>query len=276
MDGMYGVDLGDITGVDGKPIPRSAAKQAWAIRTACRDSGCVATVTVLAEGNPAKPPSYATEFDFVDGKWIGVREATGECATKKVAPFWVTDSLQPRPDGVIAGTRWETFPNDACVGSRSVTLRRTGDVNPAVAVADPATSAPRAASPAAGLRGRYRDKWVDRATGETNSDLFYDVGTFCLRTGERCLSSFVSESRTSNVAYVFADSKWVLSPMPFPVTCGDGRDGQRTRTGVLTLPDPVQDPFQTVTGTVHSVDAVPCPLTTDLDVTVERISDAKP
>jgi hypothetical protein len=38
----------------------------------------------------------------------------------------------------------------------------------------------------------------------------------------------------------------------------------------------VHDPFQTVTGTAHSVDANPCPLTTDLDVTVERISDAKP
>src|SRR4051812_27831584 len=79
MDGTYAVELGEITGLDGKPLARSGARQTWAIRTACRDSGCVATVSVLAAGDPAKPPSSTGEFDFVDGKWIGVRDVTGAC-----------------------------------------------------------------------------------------------------------------------------------------------------------------------------------------------------
>jgi serine/threonine-protein kinase len=275
MDGTYAVELGEITGLDGTPLARSGARQTWAIRTACRDSGCVATVSVLAAGDPAKPPSSTGEFDFVDGKWIGVREITGDCKMKKDAPLWMTYSLEPKPDGTIAGMRWEIFANETCMGSRTVAMKRTGDANPAVAVADPDDSPPRAVSPAAGFGGRYRYKLVDKATGETNSDVFYDVETSCLRTGERCLSSFVSESRKSHFAYVFADSKWVTNPAPFSIKCDDGRDDQRTRSGILTLPDPVTDPFQTLTGTVHSVDVGPCPLTLDLDATVERIGDAR-
>jgi hypothetical protein len=252
LDGTFTVELGEITGIDDKPVAGSAAKQTWAIRTACPDSGCVATVTALPGGDPAKPPSYTTVLDFVDGKWIGARETEGECKAMKKAPFWVTYSLEPRPDGVIAGKRWEIFANDACVGTRTVTMKRTGDVNPAVTVADPEKLPSRATSPAAGFRGLYRDKLVDQAIGETDSDDFYDVDTFCLRTGDRCISSFVSENRKSNQAYVFADSKWVTNPTPFVFKCDDGRDNQRTRTGVLTLPESVRDPIQTLTGTVHS------------------------
>jgi hypothetical protein len=276
MDGMFSVDLGATLGVDRKPVAGSPARQTWAIRSACLDSGCVATVSVLADGDPAKPPSYTTEFDFVDGKWIGVRETTGECNNTKNAPLWVADSLEPKADGVIAGKRWGIFVNDACVSSRTVTMKRTGDLNPAVALTDPDESSARVTSPAAGFHGRYRDTLVDKATGETNSDVFYDVGTFCLRTGEKCLSLFVSESRRSTLAYLFADSKWVTNPTPFPVKCDDGQDDKRTRTDVLTLPEPVRNPFQTVAGTVHLVDVGPCPLTMDLDATIERIGDSKP
>lgn len=276
MDGMFSVDLGPTVGVDGKPVVGSGASQTWAIRTACHDSGCVATVSVLAGGDPAKPPSYTTEFDFVDGKWLGVRETTGECNAKKDAPLWVADSLEPKPDGVITGKRWGIFVNDACTSSRTLTMKRTGDRNPAVAVADPEKSSARKTSPAAGFHGRYRATLVDKVIGETTSDVFYDVGTFCLRTGEKCITLFVSESRRSTLAYAFADAKWVTNPTPFPVKCDDGQDDKRTRTDVLTLPDPLRDPFQTVTGTVHTVDVGPCPLTMDLDATIERVGDSKP
>jgi serine/threonine-protein kinase len=156
-----------------------------------------------------------------------------------------------------------------------MTITRTGDLNPAVTVADPETLPALTNSPAAGFEGRYRYKLVDRATGETSSDVFYDVETFCLRTGERCISSFVSESRKSNLAYVFADSKWVLGPTPLPIKCENGQDGQRTRTGELTLPEQEQDPFQTLTGTAHSVDTGRCHLTVDFDTTIERTGDSK-
>lgn len=135
-----------------------------------------------------------------------MRDITGDCKAKKDAPLWMTYSLEPKPDGVVAGTRWEIFANETCMGSRTVTMKRTGDANPAVAVADPEGTPPRTASPAAGLHGRYRFEFVDRATGETTSDVFYDVDTSCL----------------------------------------------------------------------HSVDVGPCPLTMDLDATVERIGDARP
>lgn len=144
-----------------------------------------------------------------------------------------------------------------------------------MAVADPEPLPPVVESPAAGFYGRYRDKLTDKVTGETTSDSFYDVDTHCLRTGLRCVSSFVSESRKSTLAYVFADSKWTMSLTPFPMKCDDGRDGQRTRTGELTPPEQENHPFEKLTGTGRSVDTGPCPLTTDLDVTLERAGDSK-
>jgi len=54
-------------------------------------------------------------------------------------------------------------------------------------IADPEGQPPRAASPAEGLHGRYQetDTYTD---GNRSAEVNFDIQTYCLRTGQRCLS----------------------------------------------------------------------------------------
>jgi hypothetical protein len=78
-----------------------------------------------------------------------------------------------------------------------------------------------------------------------------------------------------NPAVAVADPRKLPRLVASPAAGFYGRDGQRTRTGALTLPDQEKSPFDKVTGTERSVDTGPCPLTVELDMTVERAGDSK-
>ena len=92
---------------------------------------------------------------------------------------------------------------------RTVTFTRTGDVD----VEQPAPTrppcAPRVASPAEALHGRYQQTRTF-TDGRANNSRRTSVRTDCLRTGDRCMSFFYGQSRCHVEPLVFVDGNWTL------------------------------------------------------------------
>jgi hypothetical protein len=271
VNGTFTVELGPITNVDGGQQLGTALTQTWALRSACRETGCVATAAAVDPQDPKKPPGWTGTFDLVNGRWVSVSEQSGMCDNVN-SQLWHSYSLEPRPDGSLAGTRQEAAADNACPHSRTVTLRRTGDVDPAVPLADPASLPQPTESPGAGLRGRYSYVMTNRQTGEPVSDN-YDIWTYCLRTGDRCLSSFITVDNKSALAYVFADGKWTMNLPPYALDCTPRGQAQLARTGEILLPEPPQNPFPTLSGSQRLVYTGDCPSTREFDVKIQRIGD---
>jgi hypothetical protein len=74
---------------------------------------------------------------------------------------------------------------------KPVTATRTGDVEPAVTVLDPAKQAPLTPSAGAGFRGRY-NKMLTGSDGQRASDVELTVTTNCIRNTDHCLTYSVS------------------------------------------------------------------------------------
>ncbi len=126
---------------------------------------------------------------------------------------WDVFTLQPRPDGTLAG-EYSGTSSGGCSGKGTVTFARTGsiDVN---TLPDPAALPPRVVSPAAALRGHYQ-LTRNFTNGSPQQDLVYDVTTDCLRTGDRCMSYFHSPSDFRPL--VFGDGNWT-SNIEFDGNC---------------------------------------------------------
>ncbi len=179
--GTYSVQFGPTTRWNGEPWPNSAPAytETWRLRSACTADGCVATA---AAGN--QYPSSSLVFDKIGDRWIAVTNSQGKCKDMD-GELWNSLSLQPGPDGAMSGDFSQTQSN-GCLSKRTVTLRRTGDVDLS-SLPDPATQSPRVKTPADALHGRYHEVLKLHTVHE------YDNGvrTDCLRNGTRCMSYFV-------------------------------------------------------------------------------------
>ncbi len=127
LDGTYNVnyDYGAKT-VNGKPTPTQAQQQdPWGVRSACTDKGCVASRGVIKNGKPEAPMT----LDYIDGKWVGMyRSPDHKCANGGTAPYYRWVSLEPKPDGTLAGEAFWMYFGTSCpqVTWLPFTLRKSG------------------------------------------------------------------------------------------------------------------------------------------------------
>jgi serine/threonine-protein kinase len=151
LDGTYRLDYdrakqtvnGQAT-ADGPPWP-----PLWlAFRSLCTSAGCVATGAQLANENNQAPIGDAKVLRFVDGHWQDTPQlrAPGPCpgatngtTTENMTRTW---SWEPQHDGTLRGTDNLTVLTNECGDQGNVyrtplSVTRTGDVPPAVVLADP-------------------------------------------------------------------------------------------------------------------------------------------
>jgi hypothetical protein len=141
---------------------------------------------------------------------------------------WITDSLE-------------------CYSKRNVTFTRTGDGDIA-SLPDPAELPPREVSAAQALHGFYHLVTTytgDRAPKPQEAD--YNVDTFCLRTGDRCLSRFVRNGTSGTQLLLFANNVWTRDD-EYDAACPAGGTSHVHMKGTFPLPEPPQDPIALLAG----------------------------
>ncbi|WP_232004711.1 serine/threonine-protein kinase [Mycobacterium sp. ACS1612] len=242
FNGTYRADLGPGTDLDDKPVANAPATTAtWAVRSTCGASGCVATAANISEGGIALVSNLT--FDQLGGTWVAVGLASAQCGGPTPDEIWVVYSLKPQPDGTLTGETVRASTNSACAAKRTVKYTRTGDADPGK-VADPAVLPPRMASPADALRGNYRET-TTFTNGTTIPPRTLTANTYCLRTGDRCMSLF--HGTDGAVTLMFANDKWTRAEQG-TTTCGAGGTAQITINAEYPLPAEMGDPIAVLTG----------------------------
>jgi hypothetical protein len=268
--GVYRADFGP-SATHGKPDQGATPSTGqWAVRSACRSTGCVATAT--ASGGATLASAFV--FDDIGGQWHAVSDASVASLPPDVSglegcipgEYWTVITLQMRPDGTLGGQYRATGPPE-CETERTVTFTRIGDVD-LTSRPDPASQAVRVASPAEAWHGRYHGT-ITPDTNTTRKPHSFDVSveTDCLRTGERC----ISESADS--IYIFADGKWTHN-YDGKSACDLGGYFETKVYLELPLPQPPQDPITLLTGHGHlDTPGGNCVGSYDEDVKYERTGD---
>ncbi len=265
--GVYRADFARITSIEGMPPPGAApTTETWGVSSVCRPTGCVATATRLT-GETMQVPTMV--LDQVNGSWLAVSAGTSTCG-KADGEIWETFTLQPRPDGTLAGEATEMMAK-GCANKRSVTFTRTGDVD-VKSVADPSGLPPRVVSPAQAVHGHYQETGTQPNGYREQND--FVVRTDCLRTGDRCMS-FFHKPPLSAMALVFDGGAWTYD-REFDMPCTRGGAMEHTRIlAHFPMPEPPQDPIPLISG--HGDEDVtgppsPCK-STDVDVKFTRTGD---
>jgi serine/threonine protein kinase len=238
--GTYRADYGPGTDLDDKPVPNApATTSSWDVRSECGAGGCVATAA-SASGNSLL--SNMT-FDQLGGTWVAVGLASADCGGEAPSEVWVVVMLQPQPDGTLSGETVRSSTDSLCAAKRAVKFTRTGDPD-LNKVPDPAVLPPRVVTPAEGLRGSYR-----QTTTFTNGTVLpgkvLAANTYCLRTGDRCMSLFHADGGA--VTLIFADDKWMRNEKG-TTTCAAGGTAQATITAEYPLPADMNDPIAQLIG----------------------------
>ena len=266
LDGTYTVEFGSATTPDGQAVQNAkGGRETWVIKSACPASGCVATASRVDGSQSA---SSTMVLDQIGARWTAVSATQGTCQNAPTE-FWETMSLQPLADGKLQG-EFVVRSTTGCSQNQQVTFTRTGDVQASVAVADPSAQPPRVKSPAQGLHGRYHE--IDTYTeGGRNAEADFDVATYCLRTGERCLSYWKNPGDAKLL--VFAQNQWVLANTSEDAKCNNGSAAHGQITLQYPLPQPAQDPIALLTGRGHYTVTGECPFNSDFDSRVQRTGD---
>ncbi|WP_414686308.1 serine/threonine-protein kinase [Mycobacterium sp.] len=270
--GVYRADFGP-SGVGGK-LDQGATPSTgqWSVRSACGSAGCVATATV--SGGPTLQSTFV--LDDFDGQWHAVGAVSVPAAPAGVsgfanctfpAEYWTVITLQARPDGSLVGQYRAASQVGPCITERTVTFTRTGDVDTSK-LPDPATQAPRVASPAEAWHGRYHGT---RTPQDNHPPASWDsnLQTDCLRTGERCVSYDTEQTKV----YIFADGKWLWN-FDGKSKCNGVQEFEDKSSWELPLPQPPQDPITLLTGHGHrDVIGSACARSYNENVKFERTGD---
>jgi len=263
--GIYRADFSATTLMDGQLVEGATPSTArWGVRSVCRPEGCVATALRLSGAGPAVS---SLVFDEIDGSWVAVGLGSDKCHNAPIE-VWDVFTLQPRPDGTLAG-EFSGTSSGGCSGKGTVTFARTGsiDVN---TLPDPAALPPRVVSPAAALRGHYQ-LTRNFTNGSPQQDLVYDVTTDCLRTGDRCMSYFHSPSDFRPL--VFGDGNWT-SNIEFDGNCPPpGGPTHLKFTAQYPMPEPAQDPITLLIGHGRQEQTGTCAASTAVTETFKRTGD---
>jgi serine/threonine protein kinase len=240
--GEYRADYGPGTDLEDKAVPNApATTSSWAVRSTCGVSGCVATAANTSGSGSALLSNLT--FDQVGGDWLAVGLASAQCGGPEPVELWVVLTLAPQADGTLTGETIRASTDGACAAKRTVKFTRTGDPDPNK-VPDPSVLPPRSVTPADGLRGRYRQTTTFTA-GNVVSGNPLQVNTFCLRTGDRCMSLFHGVDGV--VTLIFADGKWTRDEVG-AAPCPNGGTAQMKITAEYPEPPQLDDPISVLTG----------------------------
>ncbi|MDT5018368.1 MAG: eukaryotic-like serine/threonine-protein kinase [Mycobacterium sp.] len=270
FNGTYRADLGPGTDLEDKPVANAPATTAtWAVRSTCGAGGCMATAANISQGGVALVSNLT--FDQLGGTWVAVGLASAQCGGDKPDEIWVVYSLQPQPDGTLSGETIRASTNSACAAKRTVKFTRTGDADPN-RVADPAVLPTRATTTADALRGNYRET-TTFTNGTYVPSKVFTANTYCLRTGDRCMSLFHGSAGAA-VTLMFAKDKWTRNEQG-TTTCGAGGTAQITINAEYPLPAEMEDPIALLTGHGNAVVAAggACTGGGDFNDRFERTSD---
>jgi serine/threonine-protein kinase len=150
----------------------------------------VATAANISEGGIALVSNLT--FDQLGGTWVAVGLASALCGGDKPDEIWVIYTLKPQPDGTLTGETIRDSTNSACAAKRTVKFTRTGDADPnrVCGSSRPADAGdiPRRCAP----RPLSRDDDVHER--DHRSAGVFTANTYCLRTGDRCMSLFTDPS----------------------------------------------------------------------------------
>ncbi len=269
LDGTYAFEFGAPTQPNGQPFDNaSGGDEKWVIKSACHTKGCVASAT---KSSGSISTTTALVLDEVDGRWESVTAREGTCQGGAGAgEVWESLSLESRPDGELQGEFIVRSTDPNCASNRPVTATRMADADSDVSAADPAAMPARVASPGQALYGSYQetDTYKD---GNRNADVSFDIQSFCLRTGERCLSYWLSPKDIK--VLIFAKNEWLLANRSSDSTCTNGGPAHREITLQYPLPSPAQDPITLLTGRGHYTITGACPFNSDFDSKVQRTGD---
>ena len=240
--GTYRADYGPGTDLDGKTVPGAPATTSnWDVRSECGASGCVAT----AASASGQSLLSSMTFDQLGGAWLAVGLASADCGGEQASEVWVVVTLQPQPDGTLTGETVRSSTDSLCAAKRAVKFTRTGDpdINK---VPDPAVLPPRVVTPADGLRGSYRQTTTfTSGTIGTLPGKVLEAETYCLRTGDRCMSLFHASGGA--VTLIFAKDKWTRNEVG-TTQCAAGGTAQATITAEYPLPPELDDPIAQLNG----------------------------
>jgi hypothetical protein len=240
--GTYAADYGPGTDLEDKPVPNAPATTSnWAVRSECGASGCLATAANISGTGMALLSNLT--FDQLGGTWVAVGLASAQCGGDQPEELWVVFTLQPHPDGTLSGETIRASTNGACAAKRTVKFTRTGDPDPSK-VPDPAVLPPRVVSPADMLHGSYQQT-TTFADGRVVSGNVLSGNTYCLRTGDRCMSLFHAVEGV--VTLMFANDKWTRNEGG-TTTCASGGTAQMTITAEYPMPPQLDDPIALLTG----------------------------
>lgn len=216
----------------------------WQLRSVCTGRGCVATAS-----NDSRYSAKSVVFDDIDGRWVAVSTVRWKCKDRDDDEAWQVLSMQPQPDGSMAG-EWSFATPNGCFSKRTVKFSRNGDADVSK-LPDPATLPARLKSPATALHGSY-DVQTTYSNGYKTAVLHYGVRTDCVRSGDKCMSFFIREGGGSQ-PFVFANGAWTRH-QTYDSKCSSGGSNPTTTTTSLPLPQPPQDPIQSLQG--HGYDEV--------------------
>jgi serine/threonine-protein kinase len=240
--GTYTADYGPGADLDGKPVPNAPATTSnWAVRSECGAGGCVATAANVSSSGMALLSNLT--FDQIGGTWIAVGLASAQCGGDQPEELWVIFTLQPQPDGTLAGETVRASTSGACAAKRTVKFTRTGDPD-TTKVADPAVLPPRVTSPAEALHGAYQQT-TTFADGKVLPGKVLSTNTYCLRTGDRCMS--LMHAADGVVTLIFAQDKWTRDEAG-TTPCPGGGDARITITAEYPMPRQLDDPIALLTG----------------------------
>jgi serine/threonine-protein kinase len=242
FSGSYRADYGPGTDLDDKPVANAPATTSnWAVRSECGAGGCVATAANVSGGGTALLSNMT--FDQLGGVWVAVGLASAECGGDGPSEIWVITTLHPLPDGALTGDSVRASTDSLCAAKRTVKFTRTGDPDPNK-VPDPGVLPPRVTSPAEGLRGSYLET-TTFADGSVVPGKNLTADTYCLRTGDRCMSLFHAGGQA--VTLLYADEKWARNEKG-TTACGAGGTAQMTITADYPMPNQLDDPISVLTG----------------------------
>jgi hypothetical protein len=285
LDGTYRFDYDDTQRtINGTLAATHNVAVWWALRSSCTASGCVATGTRLDDTNHqvAYTPALTTQARFADGRWqraplqhqIHLKQCLGTDRTVVAGADTMSStwSLEPQAGGTLRGVETDTYLTNACgkqgeVAQSPVVATRTGDVPPAVTVADPATvtTSPATSSPApavAGptLNGAYRvdfdyaHQTIDGAPVSNpgqNGIRWWAFRSLCTSSGCVATGAMLNPANHQQAAGTdprvlhFADGHWQDTPYlvtnPYPCPPATGQTGSPTWLTVAWSLDPQPD-----------------------------------
>ncbi len=262
LDGTFTVEFGSPRMPDGQPVENaSGGAETWVIESSCNPA-CIATASKIGGSQSA---ASTMVLDQIDGTWTAVNAAPGSCRNAQTE-VWEQMSLRSQPDGNLQG-EFVVRSTSGCARNQQVTFTRTGDAQKGVPIADAAAQPARVASQADALAGRYQE--IDTYTADGRSaEANFDIQTYCLRTGQRCLSYWMNPNDAKIL--VFAKGQWVLVNTSTDSECKSGGRAHREITLQYPLPQPPQDPITLLTGRGHYTITGDCPYNSDFDSRVQR------